>query len=57
MLDRLFKVVVSFNGTAMGEGEGRNKKAAEQNAARKALDRLDDDTKLLEDPDVTSDDA
>ncbi len=48
--DRLFKVVVTYNGTALGEGEGRNKKAAEQNAARKALDNLDIDPKLLKDP-------
>lgn len=54
--DRLFKVVVSFNGTAMGEGEGRNKKAAEQNAAAKALDCLDEDSKLLEEPDVPQED-
>ncbi len=50
--DRLFKVVVTYNGIPMGEGEGRNKKAAEQNAARKALDSLENDPKLLNDPEV-----
>ncbi len=53
--DRLFKVVVAFDGKPMGEGEGRNKKAAEQNAARKALASLDEDPKLLDDPEVSLD--
>lgn len=47
--DRLFKVAVNINGESMGEGEGRNKKSAEQNAAREALDRIEKDPKLLGD--------
>lgn len=46
--DRLFKVTVNFGGRALGTGEGRNKKAAEQNAAREALAALDQDPELLE---------
>ena len=41
--DRLFKVAVTFGGEVLGVGEGRNKKTAEQNAAREALDSLEDD--------------
>ncbi len=47
--DRVFKVSVKINGASMGEGEGRNKKSAEQNAAREALARIEKDPKLLED--------
>ncbi len=47
--DRLFKVSVNIQGIAMGEGEGRNKKAAEQNAAKEALKRIENDAKLLDD--------
>ena len=46
--DRLFKVVVKINGKGMGEGEGRNKKSAEQSAAREALSRIEKDPKLLD---------
>lgn len=45
--DRLFKVAVTFNGRTLGMGEGRNKKTAEQNAARKALEALDSDPEQL----------
>lgn len=38
--DRRFTAVVSVSGTAYGSGEGRSKKEAEQDAARKALDEL-----------------
>ena len=47
--DRLFKVTVNINGVSMGEGEGRNKKSAEQNAARQALKHIENDPKLLDD--------
>lgn len=40
--DRVFKVAVTFDGEILGTGEGRNKKAAEQAAAREALAQLDD---------------
>ena len=39
---RLFRVAVTFEGEVLGAGEGRNKKAAEQNAAREALANLED---------------
>ena len=39
--DRLFKVAVTFNGKTLGVGEGRNKKTAEQSAAREALATLE----------------
>jgi ribonuclease-3 len=38
--DRLFSAVVSVDGTRLGAGEGRSKKAAEQAAAARALDVL-----------------
>lgn len=38
--DRVFEVSVSFNGEVLGRGEGRNKKTAEQHAARMALEKL-----------------
>ena len=38
--DRRFEVVVTFEGRILGRGEGTNKKAAEQMAARAALDNL-----------------
>jgi len=50
--DRLFKVSVNINGSPMGEGEGRNKKSAEQNAAREALERIEKEPKLLDDSEV-----
>jgi len=37
--DRLFEVEVSFRDTVYGLGRGRSKKAAEQEAAREALDK------------------
>jgi ribonuclease-3 len=46
---RVFSVGVSFNGVLLGTGEGRNKKAAEQRAAREALARLEQNPDLLED--------
>ena len=36
--DKHFKVIVALNGTDIGEGEGRSKKEAEQNAAKAALE-------------------
>ena len=45
--DRLFKVAVTFNGRTLGMGEGRNKKTAEQNAAREALAALEKDPEHL----------
>ena len=47
--DRLFKVAVTFNGEVLGSGEGRNKKMAEQSAAKEALDTIESNPKLLED--------
>jgi ribonuclease-3 len=44
---RVFSVGVTFNGILLGEGEGRNKKAAEQRAARAALERLAAEPALL----------
>jgi len=46
--DRMFKVAVTFNGITLGQGEGRNKKTAEQNAAREALDALERDPEQLD---------
>jgi len=46
--DRLFKVTVHFGGRVLGTGEGRNKKTAEQNAAREALESLEKDPELLD---------
>jgi ribonuclease-3 len=46
--DRLFKVAVTFNGKILGLGEGRNKKTAEQNAAREALATLERDPEQLD---------
>jgi ribonuclease-3 len=43
--DRTFDVEASVGGTAIGTGSGRSKKAAEQEAARVALDSMDDDGK------------
>lgn len=45
--DRLFKVAVTFDGKTLGMGEGRNKKTAEQKAAREALAVLDTDPEQL----------
>jgi ribonuclease-3 len=41
--DRRFTAVVSVDGVAYGEGEGRSKKQAEQEAARVAMDALSRD--------------
>jgi ribonuclease-3 len=38
--DRIFDVSASVNGTVVGEGSGRSKKAAEQAAAERALEDL-----------------
>ena len=38
---RIFQVIINFNGQALQRGSGRSKKEAEQDAARKALDILD----------------
>jgi ribonuclease-3 len=46
--DRLFKVAVIFNGRTLGLGEGRNKKTAEQNAAKEALAALENDPEQLD---------
>ena len=45
---RVFNVTVSFNGHVMGQGEGHNKKSAEQAAARIALANLSEHVDLLE---------
>jgi ribonuclease-3 len=46
---RVFIVGVTFAGMLLGQGEGRNKKAAEQQAAAAALRRLRDEPGLLDD--------
>ncbi len=46
--DRVFRVAVTYSGMVMGEGEGRNKKTAEQSAAREALQRLENEPNLLD---------
>ncbi|MBE0566345.1 MAG: ribonuclease III [Krumholzibacteria bacterium] len=46
--DRLFRVAVTHGGTVLGVGDGRNKKTAEQAAAREALDRLEREPELLD---------
>ena len=46
--DRLFRVAVTHGGNTLGVGEGRNKKAAEQSAARAALTRLENEPELLD---------
>lgn len=38
--DKFFDVAVSLNGSIVGQGEGRSKKRAEQEAARKAIEAL-----------------
>jgi ribonuclease-3 len=38
--DRTFSVSVSIRGTTIATGVGRKKKAAQQNAAREALERI-----------------
>jgi len=38
--DKQFEVEVSLNGTVVGEGSGRSKKRAEQDAARAAIEKL-----------------
>lgn len=40
--DKIFKIKVMINDRNLGEGEGRNKKSAEQNAAKNALSNLED---------------
>jgi ribonuclease III len=47
--ERVFRVCVTFNGKDLGRGEGPNKKAAEQLAARDALDRIASEPDLLAD--------
>jgi ribonuclease-3 len=46
--DRVFRVAVSHGQTLLGVGEGRNKKSAEQEAARGALERLENEPDLLD---------
>lgn len=48
--DRKFRVAVTFAGQELGSGEGRNKKSAEQNAARAALEAIENDPGLLAGP-------
>jgi len=48
--DRVFEVSVTFNGEVLGTGEGRNKKTAEQYAARRALAKLAEDPEQLAGP-------
>ena len=50
--NRVFQVSVSFNGEVLGLGEGRNKKTAEQQAARLALDKLELDPEPGDSSDV-----
>jgi ribonuclease-3 len=45
---RVFTVGVLFNGIVLGSGQGRNKKAAEQRAAKEALARLEMNPDLLD---------
>ncbi len=47
--ERVFRVCVTFDGKDLGRGEGPNKKAAEQLAARDALERIAADPGLLGD--------
>jgi ribonuclease-3 len=53
--DRLFKVGVTFKGKTLGLGEGRNKKTAEQNAAKAALDALEKNPEQLDRNDGNAD--
>jgi len=46
---RVFTVEAVFNGVVLGTGEGQNKKMAEQQAARRALERLEAEPELLGD--------
>ncbi len=39
--DKRFQVTVALNGKALAVGEGRSKKAAEQQAAKAALTKLE----------------
>lgn len=45
---RVFTVEAVFNGVVLGTGAGHNKKTAEQQAARAALDRLETEPDLLD---------
>jgi ribonuclease III len=45
---RIFRVSVTFNGHLLGQGEGMNKKTAEQEAARQALAKLEARDDLLQ---------
>ncbi len=54
--DRVFTVAATFNGLVMGKGVGRNKKAAEQHAAREALDFVDNEGNKIEFNEDKSDD-
>ena len=38
--DRVFSVTVQVKGKVLGEGDGKNKKEAEQAAARAALEKI-----------------
>jgi ribonuclease-3 len=51
---RVFTVGVSYNGVQLGSGTGRNKKTAEQNAAKEALERLQQQPDLFEGPKAES---
>jgi ribonuclease-3 len=46
--DRVFTVEAVFNGVILGTGAGHNKKMAEQEAARRSLQRLTDQPELLD---------
>lgn len=48
--DRIFTVEAVFNGRVLGAGEGHNKKTAEQEAARRALEYLQEHPELLDRP-------
>ncbi len=37
---KIFSVEVDLNGAAIGQGKGRSKKEAEQNAAKAGMDKL-----------------
>jgi len=50
--DRVFQVSVTFAGEVLGKGEGRNKKTAEQHAARLALEKLERDREPEDTPDA-----
>ncbi|MFT5314255.1 MAG: ribonuclease-3 [Candidatus Krumholzibacteriia bacterium] len=51
--NRTFEVSVSFQGEVLGRGEGRNKKTAEQHAARIALEQMS----LLDEDDISTEET